>query len=85
MTTTSPQFWFNRLAYALDKAVSAPSDGARMAYLELARHYCSMHELSDRRDAQPVARPRRDPVYSAAADHGRHDFHSLHDALMRVA
>ena len=84
MTTASGDFWITRLSYALDKAVAARSERARVAYLELARHYCSMHELADRRSAE-TAGQRHDPIFSATADAGRHDFRSVHDALMQAA
>ena len=84
MTTISDDFWIGRLNYALDKAASAPSERARAAYLELARHYCSMHELSDRPSCRPTT-PRHDPVFPAAAESGRLDFRSVHDALMQAA
>lgn len=84
MTMSSGEFWITRLSYALDKAVAAPSERSRIAYLELARHYCSMHELADRRSDRAAA-PRHDSVFSAAADSGRHDFRSVHDALMQAA
>ena len=84
MTTISDDFWIGRLNYALDKAAAAPSERARAAYLELARHYCSMHELSDRPKRRPVA-PRHDPVPSRPAESGRLDFRSVHDALMQAA
>jgi hypothetical protein len=84
MTTTSKDFWMHRLSEVLEKALAAPSERSRIAYLELARHYCSMHERADRRASRPDA-PSKDPVFSAAGHTGRHDFHSVHDALMHAA
>ncbi len=83
MTTVCRDFWIGRLGEALDKAVAAPSESSRLAYLKLARHYCAMHERSSRRGAQPALRG--DPIFSAAAQSGQHDFRSVHDALMQVA
>jgi hypothetical protein len=83
MTNTSQEFWIRRLSETLDKALSAPSERSRIAYLELARHYCSMRQLSEPRCRQASA-PRHDPV-SSVADTGRHDFRSVHDALMQTA
>jgi hypothetical protein len=83
MTKTSREFWLGRLSEALDRAIAAPSERSRIAYLELARHYCSMRELSER-EGPRVAAPRHDPAVSAAADTG-YDFRSVHDALMHAA
>ncbi|HET9810301.1 MAG TPA: hypothetical protein VFP53_01225 [Sphingomicrobium sp.] len=38
-------FWKTRLEQAIASAEAAPSERSRMAYVELARHYRSMHEL----------------------------------------
>jgi hypothetical protein len=84
MTTTSEDFWLTRLSDALEKAVAAPSERTRIAYLELARHYCSMHQRSNRRNVRPVA-GHPDPVFLANAEFERHDFRSVHDALMQAA
>jgi hypothetical protein len=83
MTKTSQEFWISRLSEALDKALAAPSERSRLAYLELARHYCSMRELS-RTPGRRASVPRHDPTASAAADVGKHDFRSIHDALMQT-
>ena len=83
MTKTSQEFWIGRLSEALDRALAAPSERSRIAYLELARHYCAMRELSEREGRQ-AASPRHDPVVSAAAETG-YDFRSVHDALMQTA
>ena len=85
MTTTSRDFWLIRLTDVLDKAVAAPSERSRAAYLELARHYCSMHVVADNRNARPAGAPRNDPPLAIAAKVGRHDFGSVHDALMEAA
>ena len=84
MTTPSEDFWLTRLSDALEKAVAAPSDRSRVAYLELARHYCSMHKRSNRRNGRSVA-GQQDPAFLATADCGRHDFRSVHDAPMQAA
>jgi hypothetical protein len=83
MTKTSQEFWLGRLSEALDRALAAPSERSRIAYLELARHYCSMRALSEREGRQ-LASPRHDPVVSAAAE-TECDFRSVHDALMQTA
>ena len=83
MTKTSQEFWIGRLSEALDRALAAPSERSRIAYLELARHYCSMRALSEREGRQ-LASPRHDAVVSAAAETG-YDFRSVHDALMQTA
>ena len=84
MTTTPPDFWIHRLSEVLEKALAAPSERSRIAYLELARHYCSMHERANRRACRPEA-PSKDPIFPAAGDSPRHDFRSVHDALMQAA
>ncbi|MGN6155902.1 MAG: hypothetical protein ACTHN4_09240 [Sphingomicrobium sp.] len=84
MTTTSRDFWMSRLGEALDKAVGAPTEDSRLAYLKLARHYCAMQERSNRRSGQSSASG-SDPIFSAATQAWRHDFHSVHDALMQAA
>ena len=82
--TISDDFWIGRLSDALEKAAAAPSERSRTAYLELARHYCSMHALSGR--GRPRSEPvQHDPLFSAATEGGRHDFRSVHDALMQAA
>ena len=43
-------YWLNRFATAMDKAASAPGEPSRTAYLELARHYWSMHGMVHGRD-----------------------------------
>lgn len=84
MTRTSQEFWIRRLSEALDKALAAPSERSRLAYLELARHYCSMRALSEPGGREPFA-PRLDSVSRAAADSVRQDFRSIHDKLMHIA
>jgi len=83
MTTISHDFWIRRLSDALEKAVDAPSERSRIAYLELARHYCSMQERVNRRALRQETW--RDPVFCAAGHSGCHDFRSVHDALMQAA
>ena len=85
MPTTSRDFWLTRLTDVLDKAVAAPSERSRAAYLELARHYCSMHAVADNRNSRPAGTTRNDPPLAIAATGGRHDFGSVHDALMQAA
>ena len=84
MLTASPDFWLRRLSYALDKASTASSDRSRLAYLELARHYRSLHELSDGSRASPIT-VRHEPTLRTAAEARRHGFRSVHDALMGPA
>ena len=38
-------YWLKRFATALEKAVDAPGEPSRNAYMELARHYWSMHSM----------------------------------------
>jgi hypothetical protein len=85
MITASRDFWLRRLSYALDKASTAPSERSRMAYLELARHYRSLHALSDGTRANLRCGRQQEPALCAAAQAGPHDFRSVHDALMRAA
>jgi hypothetical protein len=85
MFTSSGDFWLGRLTYALDKAAAAPSERSRDAYLELAHHYRSLHQLADTgRPKAPVVR-QEEPASFVAATAGRHDFRSVHDALMQAA
>lgn len=41
-------YWIERLAETVDKAIEAPSERSRLAYLQLARHYWAMHLGSQR-------------------------------------
>jgi hypothetical protein len=43
MTMTDSDYWLLRYATAIENAVDAPGDRSRIAYLDLARHYWSMH------------------------------------------
>jgi hypothetical protein len=45
MTMTDSDYWLQRYATAIEKAVDAPGGRSRTAYLELARHYWSMHAM----------------------------------------
>ena len=45
VTRTSENYWLRRLASAIESAAAAPSERSRAAYLTLANHYRSMHEL----------------------------------------
>lgn len=45
MTMTDPDYWLLRYASAIENAVDAPGDSSRSAYLDLARHYWSMHMM----------------------------------------
>lgn len=38
-------YWLKRFAEAIEKAAAAPGEPSRGAYLELARHYWSMHAM----------------------------------------
>jgi len=77
--TTSNDFWIVRMSEVLEKAVGAPSERSRNAYLELARHYCSMHELlhGTRRPALPELTSTNGPVIDTSG----HSFGSVHDVL----
>lgn len=53
---TSRIYWLERLVFALEKSRTAPSERARLAYLDLAHHYWSMHALrTGDRKAPPLA------------------------------
>ena len=43
--SSSKDYWVLRLAQAVESAIEAPTDRSRIAYLELARHYWSMHVM----------------------------------------
>lgn len=45
MTMTDSDYWLHRYATAIENAVDAPGDRSRTAYLDLARHYWSMHMM----------------------------------------
>jgi hypothetical protein len=45
MTITDCNYWLQRYATAIESAVDAPGDRSRTAYLDLARHYWSMHMM----------------------------------------
>ena len=45
MTMTDPDYWLQRYAAAIENAVDAPGNRSRTAYLDLARHYWSMHVM----------------------------------------
>ncbi len=80
MNTTATDFWLGRLAEAVENALSTHSERSRLAYLELARHYYAMHSRTSVRKTDPL--PRQDEVSAVAVRSGRHDFGSVHDALM---
>lgn len=81
--TARKNYWLVRLSDAVEGAIAAPSEESRVAYLRLARHYCSMSELISGHDGS--AELRKDGVLEAAARAGTHDFRSVHDALMEAA
>lgn len=54
MTVTDPDYWLQRYAAAIESAVDAPGGRSRTAYLDLARHYWSMHLLVE---GQPALKP----------------------------
>lgn len=70
-------FWMARLSEVLAKAAAAPSERSRNAYLELALHYCSMHEFVH--GGRPVPKRANDAQPPARAD--VRDFRSVHDLL----
>lgn len=43
--SSSKDYWVLRLAQAVENALEAPAERSRIAYLELARHYWSMHVM----------------------------------------
>jgi hypothetical protein len=45
MTMTDSDYWLQRYATAIENAVDAPGGRSRNAYLDLARHYWSMHMM----------------------------------------
>jgi hypothetical protein len=86
--TTTKHFWMTRASEALDNAVAAPSERTRAAYLELVRHYWSMHELvhGPKAGAAAARKDGRGQMPQAQPVQGRvPDFQSVHDALMRAA
>jgi hypothetical protein len=70
-------FWMARLSEVLAKAAAAPSQRSRDAYLELALHYCSMHELVH----GGMLAPRRVSSPRPPACRDLRDFGSVHDLL----
>ena len=54
MTMTDPDYWLQRYATAIENAVDAPGDRSRTAFLDLARHYWSMHLMVR---GQPLSSP----------------------------
>jgi hypothetical protein len=51
MTRTEPDYWLQRFAHAIDSAAGAPGELSRTAYMDLARHYWSMHTMVHGRPA----------------------------------
>jgi hypothetical protein len=45
MVPTDPDYWLQRYETAMIDAADAPGERSRIAYLDLARHYWSMHML----------------------------------------
>jgi hypothetical protein len=43
--TQSTDYWLERFAAALENAIDAPGERSRTAYVDLARHYWSMHVM----------------------------------------
>lgn len=43
--TDSTNYWLDRFASALENAIDAPGERSRSAYMDLARHYWSMHVM----------------------------------------
>ena len=43
--TDSTDYWLERFAGALENAIDAPGERSRTAYMDLARHYWSMHVM----------------------------------------
>jgi hypothetical protein len=77
--TTSNEFWIARMSEVLEKAAGAPSERSRNAYLELARHYCSMHQLLH--GTRRSARLERLNTNGSVAEAAGHSFGSVHDVL----
>lgn len=61
MTTTDRNYWLQRYETAIGNALSAPGDRSRVAYLDLARHYWSMHMMV-------LGRPTSTPIPAAVAE-----------------
>jgi hypothetical protein len=68
--STSTAFWLTRLSQAVDSARNAPSNRSRIAYLELAHHYWSMHELVNGPIADAKARLAFDRLMAAELNIG---------------
>ena len=63
MTMTDPDYWLQRYATAIENAVDAPGGRSRCAYLDLARHYWSMHLMVR---GTPASKPISDTEGSAS-------------------
>ena len=81
MLLSNDDFWLDRLSETVEKAMAAPTERTRAAYLELARHYRSMYRLTER----PAARQRPAAHANQPGNTHRLDFGSVHDVLMRAA
>jgi len=66
MTMTDPDYWLQRYATAIENAVDAPGGRSRTAYLDLARHYWSMHMMVEGAPALKPARRTEDNAASLA-------------------
>ena len=53
--TQSTDYWLDRFAGALENAIDAPGERSRSAYMDLARHYWSMHVMVHGGAACPAA------------------------------
>ncbi len=81
MLLSNDDFWLDRLSETVEKAMAAPTERTRAAYLELARHYRSMYRLTER----PATRQRPAARTNHPGNTHRLDFGSVHDVLMRAA
>jgi hypothetical protein len=54
MTPTARDYWLRRYEIAIQSAAGAPGDRSRIAYLDLARHYWSMHMMVVGRQASTL-------------------------------
>lgn len=59
MTMTDRDYWLQRYATAIENALDAPGERSRAAYLELAHHYWSMHQMVSGQPAAPPTAARR--------------------------
>lgn len=84
MVMMSNNYWMLRHLDALENARRAQSEQSRAAYVDLARHYRSMHDWVSGprgRDREPAIEMPAVP----AADTAIRGFSSIHDILLQAA